>query len=72
MKKSIFIHGVSIVAGIAGALALLGAWIAGDGGTAFGFSEAHLWNDAIVLQLIAISGGICAIYRRDLEKRDKK
>ncbi|HEY4509801.1 MAG TPA: hypothetical protein VJC15_02330 [Candidatus Paceibacterota bacterium] len=68
MKKSSILHGTSIVAGIWGALALLGAWIAGESGTAFGFSQAHLFNDAIILQLIAISAGICALYRRQLER----
>lgn len=68
MKKSAFIHDVSIVIGIGGALALLVAWIAGEGGTAFGFSQSRLYNDAIVLTLISISGGVCAIYRRQLER----
>ena len=71
MKKSSFIHGVSIVAGIWSVLGLLAAWIAGDGGTAFGFSQSHLFNDAIVLQLIAISGGVCALYRRQLEREGR-
>jgi len=68
MKKSSFIHGVSIVAGIWGALALIGAWIAGENGTVFGFSQQHCFNDAIVLTLISISAGVCALYRRQLEK----
>ena len=67
MKKSSFIHGVSIVAGIWGALALLGAWLAGEGGTIFGFSQLHCFYDAIVLELISVSAGICALYRRQLE-----
>ena len=69
MKKSSFIHGVSIVAGVLGALALLSAWVAGEGGTAFGFSATHFYNDAIVLTLISISGGVCALYRRQLEQQ---
>ena len=68
MKKSSFIHSVSIVAGIWGALALIGAWFAGEGGTFIGFSQSHLFNDAIVLTLISISGGVCALYRRQLER----
>ena len=70
MKKSSFIHGASIVTGIWGALALLGAWLAGEGGTFLGFSQSNLFNDAIVLQLIAISAGVCALYRRQLERKD--
>src|SRR5262245_35370869 len=68
MRKSVLIHAVSIVAGILGAVALLGAWIAGDQGMAFGFSQAHLYQDAINLQIIAVSGGVCAVYRRQLER----
>lgn len=71
MKKSSFIHGVSIVAGIWGFLALVGAWLAGDGGTIWGFTYQHCINDAIVLTLISISAGVCAIYRRELEKEMK-
>ena len=69
MKKSSFIHGVSIMAGIGGALALFAAWGAGEGGTFWGFSQAHLFNDAVVLTLISISGGVCALYRRQLERQ---
>lgn len=68
MKKSSLMHGTSIVTGIWGALALFGAWFAGEGGTFMGFSQVHLFNDAIILQLIAISAGICALYRRQLER----
>ncbi len=71
MKKSSFIHGVSIVAGIWGFLALIGAWLAGENGTIWGFSQQHCFNDAIVLTLISISAGICAIYRRGLEKETR-
>ena len=60
-------HWTSIVTGIWGALALLAAWAAGETGTIFGFSQQHLYNDAIVLQLIAISASVCALYRRQLE-----
>lgn len=71
MKKSSFIHGVSIVAGIWGFLALVGAWLAGEGGTIWGFTYQHCINDAIVLTLISISAGVCAIYRRELEKETR-
>ncbi len=68
MKKSTFIHGVSIVAGIWGFLALIGAWLVGQNGTIFGFTQQHCYNDAIVLTLISISAGVCALYRRQLEQ----
>ena len=68
MTYSKAIHVVSIVAGIWGALALIGAWLAGESGTIWGFSQMHCYYDAIVLTLISVSAGICAIYRRQLEK----
>lgn len=71
MLKSSFIHGVSIVAGIWGALALVGAWLAGENGTIFGFSQQHCYLDAIVMTLISISAGICALYRRQLEREGR-
>ncbi len=42
---------ISLAAGFA---ALVGAWIATSGGNVFGLSEAHLFNDAIVLSLLGI------------------
>lgn len=69
MKKSSFMHGVSIVAGIWGLLALIGAWLAArNGGMIWGWTEQHCWNDAIVMELISISAGVCAMYRRGLER----
>lgn len=67
IKKSSFIHGVSVVAGIWGALALIGAWLAGNE-TFLGFTQIHCFYDAIVLELISVSAGICAMYRRQLER----
>lgn len=72
MKKSSFMHRVSIFAGIWGIFALIGAWLAGENGTIFGFSQQHCFYDAIVLELISISAGICAIYRRQLEGGDQR
>lgn len=69
MKKSSFIHGVSVVTGVWGGLALIGAWLAGQSGTIFGFSQEHCYYNAIILILISISAGVCAIYRQELEKR---
>lgn len=71
MKKSSFIHGVSIVAAIWGALALVGAWLAGENGTIFGFSQQHCYFNAIILMLISISAGVCALYRRQLERGER-
>lgn len=68
MKYSSIMHGASIVFGIWGWLALVGAWLAGDGGEFFGFSQTHLYADAIALTLIGISAGICTLIRRQLEQ----
>lgn len=71
MIYSKVMHWVSIVTGIWGALALIGAWLAGENGTIWGFSQYHCYQDAIVLTLISISAGICAMYRRQLEKEGR-
>lgn len=61
MKKSLIMHWLGRVVGVWGALALVGAWVAGEDGTALGFSQPRLYNDAIVLTLIAISALVCAM-----------
>lgn len=61
MKRSSLMHGAMILSGTAGFLALLGAWFAGEGGTFMGFSEQHLFWDALNLQTIAISAGVCTL-----------
>ena len=43
-----------------GLLSLIGAWIAGQTGTLFGFTQAHLFNDAIVFSLLGIGSLIDA------------
>ena len=68
MKLSKLAHLLSIVFGIAGAFCLIGAWAAGDDGTFSGLSQAHLFNDAIVLELIAIAMAACTLVRMQLEK----
>lgn len=67
MKKSAFMHDVSVVTAIWGFLALIGAWLAGDNGTVFGWSAAHCYQNATVLMLISVSAGVCALYRFHLE-----
>lgn len=53
-------HWAGRIFGAWGFLALLAAWAAGGGGTTLGFSQQHLYNDAIVLMLTSISALICA------------
>lgn len=54
-------HWIGRIFGIWGGLALVGAWVAGESGTVLGFSQQHLYNDAIVLTLIGVSALVCAI-----------
>ncbi len=68
MRLSKPIHLMSIAVSVAGAVALLGAWIAGDSGTFIGFSQGHLFNDAIALELIAIAAAVCTLVRIQLER----
>lgn len=68
MKRSSIFHWIGRIVGIWGALALVGAWVAGEGGTALGFSQQHLYNDAIVLTLISISALVCALLYWHQEK----
>ncbi len=60
MKKSVVIHGISIV-----------AMTLGDGGRAFRLTQSHLYQDAINLQLIALSVGMCAIYAAEWSRKEK-
>ena len=70
MKLSKLIHLISILVGIVGALAIFDAWSAGENCTFLGFSQGHLFNDAIVLELIAIAASICTLVRIQLEKNN--
>lgn len=67
LKLSWLVHLVSILLGILGALALSGAWVAGERGALFGLSQAHLFGDAIVPELMAIAASICTLVRLQLE-----
>lgn len=68
MKLSKLAHLMSIVIGIAGAFCLVGAWAAGAGGTFFGLSQTQLFDNAIVLELIAIAMALCTLVRMQLER----
>ena len=69
MKISKVLHIVSVIAGLWGVLALIGAWLAGENGTIWGFSQQHCFYDAIVLILIAIWLQIGTIHHMMLEKK---
>jgi len=59
-----------IFTGILGGIALVGAWIAGGSGTFLGFSASLLYTNALNLQIVAISAGICTLVRRQMEKEN--
>ena len=69
MKWSTILHGVSAIAGIVGALALVGAWLAGNA-TFLGFTQGHLFNDAQTLLLASIAFGLgTLIHQKEEEKK---
>lgn len=67
MKWSPFLHTIAWVAGVLGLLALVGAWIAGQGGEFIGLSEEHLFNDTMALSLVSIAFGIGTMIHRQQE-----
>ena len=71
MKKSQIMHIISIISGIWGFLALIGAWSTPTRNI-FGFTQEHCYLNAIILILISISAGVCAIYRLHLENYHKQ
>ncbi len=70
MKLSRIAHLMSILIGTAGGFFLVGAWAAGADGTFLGFSQDHLFNDAIVLELITIAMALCTLVRLQLETNE--
>ena len=69
MKRSTIFHTLGRIAGVIGTLALIGAWLAGEQGTFWGFSQTHLFNDAIVITLLSISALVCGMFYFMLEKK---
>lgn len=61
-------HWIARIIGVWGGLALVGAWVAGESGTALGFPQQHLYNDAAVLTLISISALVCVLVYLQQEK----
>lgn len=70
MKLSKLFHVLGALAWTIGVLALFAAWyVSGNGGTVLGMDEAHLFNDAIVLILVAIWLQLATLHHMVLEKR---
>lgn len=71
MKLSKIFHILGATIGWVGVIALLGAWMTGENGTAFGFSQTHLFTDAGLLILIAIWMQLATIHHMKLEENGK-
>lgn len=69
MKLSKLFHVLGAMVGLIGVGALFSAWIAGENSTMFGFTQAHLFNDATVLVLIAIWMNFATIHHMKLEEK---
>lgn len=67
MAWSKLLHFLAVILGIIGFLALVGAWIAGDG-EFLGFEQAHLFSDANSLLLLAILFALGTLIHQNLEK----
>jgi len=67
MKWSPILHGISVIAGIVGALALIAAWVTSSG-TLFGLTQAHFFEDAKALLLVSIAFGILTLIHQKIEE----
>ena len=69
MKLSKVFHVLGAVVGWVGVGSLLSAWLAGENGMMFGFSQVHLFMDAIVLVLVAIWMQLATMHHMKLEEK---
>lgn len=69
MKWSQTLHALTVIVGVVGFIALLGAWIAGEAGEFAGFSQSHLFSDAQNLFLLSITLGIGVLVHQNIEKK---
>ncbi len=69
MKLSKVLHVLSIIAGLAGVFALVGAYIAGPDGTLNGFTQNHLFIDAGIRILLAIWLQLATLHHMKLEEK---
>lgn len=69
MKWSPILHGIAALSGIAGAVALIVAWVVRENGELFGLSQEHFFTDAQLLFLASIAFGIGTLIHMKLEKR---
>ena len=69
MKLSKIFHVLSVIAGLAGFIALVGAYIAGPNGMVMGFTQNHLFIDAGIRLLLAVYLQLATIHHMMLEKK---
>ena len=67
VKWSPILHFLLLITLTAGLLSLVGAWIAGEGGTFFGFSQEHLYNDTNAFFLLTIGLALGVLIHRQKE-----
>ncbi|MCH8945614.1 MAG: hypothetical protein IIA85_01710 [Nanoarchaeota archaeon] len=70
MKWSPILHMVAFISGVAGVLALIGAWIATANGSFLGLSEGDFFNNATTLLLVSIAFGIGTLIHHYEEERE--
>lgn len=63
-------HTAMILTAIVGGVALVGAWIVGGNGSLFGIPQPQLYINALILEVISISAGVCTLVRRQMEKEN--
>ena len=68
MKWSLLSHWVAFIAGIAGVLFIIAAWVSGTG-TLFGLTQQHYYEDAKTTLLVSIAFGIGTLIHQREEKK---
>lgn len=63
-------HAVMILSALAGGAALVGAWVVGGSGSLFGILQPQLYMNALLLEVVSISAGVCTLVRRQMEKEN--
>ncbi|HEY4512968.1 MAG TPA: hypothetical protein VJH06_00415 [Candidatus Paceibacterota bacterium] len=69
MQLSKLFHVLGATVGWVGIAMLVSAWIAGDSGRVFGFTQGHLFTDAAILVLIAIWMQLATMHHMKLEEK---